>query len=106
MGLKKEKRWLLEALQTGLIVHEFRGLELDKNWLSDGRISKEAAIAMVSAVKGDQAASSPHHLKANCLIWIFTPKVKGTAWYIKFHRTAEGKAKFLSFHPREEAEKS
>lgn len=36
------------------------------------------------------------------MVWIFKPVLKEKRWYIKFQRTAQGRAKFLSFHPSEE----
>lgn len=102
MGFSEEKCWLLVVLEAGEIVHDFRGLDSDKNWLSDGRLNIEEACALVALTRGDQSESRPHHDKADLTVWIFKPVLKGKRWYIKFQRTAQGRAKFLSFHPSEE----
>ena len=102
MGFSEEKRWLLVVLESGNLVHDFRGLNSDKNWLSDGRLSIEEACALVALTRGDQAESKPHHERAELIVWIFKPALDGKRWYIKFQRTAQGRAKFLSFHPSEE----
>lgn len=102
MGFSEEKCWLLVVLEAGEIVHDFRGLDSDKNWLSDGRVSIEEACALVALTRGDQSESKPHHERTDLVVWIFKPVLKGKRWYIKFQRTAQGRAKFISFHPSEE----
>lgn len=102
MGFKEEKQWLLEMLKAGAVVHEFRGLDSEKNWLSDNRLSLEEAVTMVSAARGDQAECRQHHVVPGCNVWIFKVRMNGKDWYIKFHRTGQGRAKILSFHPSEE----
>ena len=105
MGFKEEKSWLLDILKSGTIVHDFRGMDSDKNWLSDARLSTTQAIEIISLVKGDQSESRPHHFDPNRIIWIFKVTAQGCDWYIKFHRVDPTKAKFISFHPSEEAQK-
>jgi len=102
MGFSDEKRWLLTALESGAIVHDFRGLDSDKNWLSDGRLTIVEACALVTLTRGDQAESKAHNERANLVVWILKPVQNGKRWYIKFQRTAQDRAKFISFHPSEE----
>lgn len=103
MGFKEELRWLIECMTEKAITHDFR--ELDKNWLGDGRITLEEALAVVSSVRGNQAEMRPHHFRPSLEVWILkTPsKSQALTWYIKFHRTPEG-VKFISFHPSNEVE--
>ena len=100
MGFNEEKRWIIECLKAKAITHDFRELDLDKNWLGDGRITIEEALAMVSSVTGNNAKASPHHFKPTLSVWILKAQAQSQTWYIKFHRTTDG-VNFISFHPSE-----
>lgn len=99
MGFNDEKRWVLDCLSDGKVVHEFRGLDSDKNWLADGRLTLAQVISLVKACPGKQAKCSPHHSRPELLIWVLEPVAAGVRWYLKFHRAPGDRVKFLPVHP-------
>lgn len=101
MGFADEKRWLLEVMREGTIVHQYRPVADEKNWLAQGWLGLTEAQRLVEATRGDQAQERALHGQSQLTVWIFAPRVEGLRWYIKFHRVGPRRVKFLSFHPSE-----
>lgn len=105
MGFRETKRDFVEALKDGRVSHESRAGQDEKNWIVSGRLGLEEAADIVSATRGSQASSSPHHLSPDIEVWVFKPTCKGDRWYVKGYLKGSEfqlvELRLLSFHPSE-----
>lgn len=95
MGLKDIKVKAIECLKSGRIQHNTtRAGKIDeKNLLVTGQIKVEEVIDLINKTKGDEFATSKHHLDKTLDIHIFKPN----GWYIKCY-FIEPDIFFISVH--------
>lgn len=99
MGFKSDKAKVLEDLENLNFDHEARsGRVEEENLLAAGVISPEEAAEIVAQSRGNDYESRPHHQVKYPPVWILTPLVKGTSWYVKGYFLAD-QTWFISFHP-------
>lgn len=105
MGFREAKRDFVDALKDGRVSHESRAGQDEKNWILSGRLDLEEAADIVSATRGNQASSSPHHLSPDIEVWVLKPTYGGDRWYVKGHLKGDDfqlvELRLLSFHPTE-----
>lgn len=105
MGFRDAKRGFIEAMKCSRVAHETRASQGDKNWISSGQVSLEAAVEIVSSTRGDQASAGAHHFDPSIEVWVFKPIHEGERWYVKGYLKGEDihivELRLLSFHPSE-----
>jgi hypothetical protein len=104
VGFKDAQRAAIEALRQGRIQHEARAGAIDeKNLLLTGDVTPEQVVRLLSACRGTQHSSGPHHQVSSIEVHVFRPeaRLEATApkerWYIKLYFT-EPDAWFISVH--------
>ena len=97
MKFGDDKPRILRALKAGAVLHEDRTEQPAKNFVDSGAVSLELAHKIVSATRGLQARSSPHHQYKTITVWILTPQFAGRQWYAKCY-LIEDDLWLLSFH--------
>ncbi len=97
MGFNDDKRRMLDALTKGMVVHEERSYQEEKNLLATGDMSEADALIILRSTPGRCASESCHHYDSSQRVWIMKPEVDGVTWYVKAYLLEENVV-FLSFH--------
>ena len=101
MGFNDDKKKMIEALRKGVVLHESRSYQEDKNMLATGQITEEEAALILGSVPGRDAEASFHHYDRSQSIWIMKTNVEGIRWHLKAYLQGENVV-FLSFHQMNE----
>ncbi len=101
MGFKEIRRLAIQAIQEGRVQHEARGGVDEKNLLLVGDVTIDQVVRLLSACRGTQYSSSPHHTVHDIVVHVFKPEVnvglKKERWYIKLY-ILEPDVWFISVH--------
>jgi hypothetical protein len=98
VGFRTARRWLIDALKSGLFDHEAREALAGKNYLAIHRVSVETVVMLLQRCSGAQYRESLHHADRSVTVHVFQPiDAERVRWYIKAYKV--GTVIFISVHP-------